>query len=76
MEKIYLHYERGAHIYHDPKIGMSGLIQSPLSSDSSNSSSSKKEKEAIPGFEIAILLGIASIATISLIYLKQKKMKR
>jgi hypothetical protein len=75
-EKIYLNYERGAHIYHDPKIGMSGLVRYPLSSGSSSSSSSTKEKEAIPGFEIAILLGVASVATISLIYLKQKKIKR
>ena len=75
-EKIYINYERGAHIYHDPKVGMSGLIQVPASSSSSSSSDNDKEKDTIPGFEIAILLGIASVATISVIYLKQKKMKR
>ena len=75
-EKIYLNYEQGAHIYHDPKIGISGLIQYPASSSSSSSSDNGKEKDAIPGFELAILLGVASVATISLIYLKQKKMKK
>ena len=30
MQKIYLNYPRGAHIYHDPKIGIKGIIRLPV----------------------------------------------
>ena len=30
MQKLYLSYPRGSHIYHDPKIGIKGIIRSPV----------------------------------------------
>jgi hypothetical protein len=75
-EKVYFNYVNGTHIFHDPRIGVEGLIKTASKSSSSSSSSSKKDKkEAIPGYAISIFLGMATLATIGLIYTKQKKLK-
>jgi len=62
-EKIYIVYPRGTHIYHDPKIGMVGILtEAPAPSF----------LESIPGFPVWTLFAF-SAAIIAMIAMKRKK---
>jgi len=77
-ERMYINYNQGSKIFHDPKIGVAGLLRSliPVVSGGGGGSSSKKKKQdAIPGFEIPIIIGISAITVIAVIY-EIKKTKR
>jgi hypothetical protein len=71
-EKIYFNYQRGTHIYHDPKIGMVGLARLPESS--SDDDDDEVIEESFPLIEtIMIFSGIATLAVIGAIYFKRKR---
>ena len=62
-EKMYIVYPRGTHIYHDPKIGMVGILtEAPAPSF----------LESIPGFPVWTLFAF-SAAIIAMIAMKRKK---
>ncbi len=70
-EKIYINYQRGTNIYHDPKIGMMGIARPvPTSRDSDDDD---VDETALPIVEIAVITGvIVLVGVIGLIYLKRK----
>ena len=73
-QKIYINYVQGTNIYHDPKIGIEGLLRPNPTPRSS--SSSDEEVDAFPVLETVITLGIiATISAVGLLYLRQKKLK-
>ena len=62
-EKMYIVYPRGTHIYHDPKIGMVGILTEPPA---------PSFLESIPGFPVWTLFAF-SAAIIAMIAMKRKK---
>ena len=76
-EKIFFNYPHGTNIYHDPKMGVQGLLtESPkMSTDVSADPTDGVISEIfanIPGYPLWIMLGIAGVSIASLI-LKKKK---
>ena len=63
-EKIYIVYPRGDHIYHDPKIGVLGIMADPTPSF----------LEAIPGYPLWALFA-GSIAIISMLAISKRKFR-
>ena len=63
-EKIYIIYPRGDHIYHDPKIGVLGIMADPEPSF----------LEAIPGYPLWALFA-GSIAIISMLAISKRKFR-
>ncbi len=62
-EKIYINYPRGTNIYHDPKIGVLGLLETPPTGSF---------LDAIPGYSLFAVFA-ASIAVMSmLVYSKRR----
>ncbi len=62
-EKMYIIYPRGTHIYHDPRIGMVGILLD---------TSSPSLLESIPGFPLWTLFAF-STAIVAMIAIKSKK---
>ncbi|UYP44967.1 hypothetical protein NEF87_001252 [Candidatus Lokiarchaeum ossiferum] len=76
-EKIFFNYPHGTNIYHDPKIGVQGLLtESPMmSTDVSTNPTDGAISDLIaniPGYPLWIMFGIAGIS-IALIVFKKKK---
>ena len=78
-ERIYINYPNGTHIYHDPKIGIAGILNSVVIAPSSGKSD--KSKAGIPTIPIfltpiyilaAVLIIGASVAASSIYYYKKK----
>ena len=78
-ERLYINYPNGTHIYHDPKIGVAGILNSVVIAPSSGKSD--KSKAGIPTIPIfltpiyilaAVLIIGASVAASSIYYYKKK----
>ncbi|MHA1526797.1 MAG: hypothetical protein ACTSQD_07185, partial [Promethearchaeota archaeon] len=80
-ERIYINYPNGTHIYHDPKIGIAGILNSVVIAPSSGKSGkSKAGTPTIPIFLTpiyilaAVLIIGASVAASSIYYYKKKQL--
>jgi len=62
-DKMYIVYPRGAHIYHDPKIGMVGILTEPPA---------PSFLDSIPGFPVWSIFAF-SAAIVAMIAIKRKK---
>ncbi|WP_457559542.1 Loki-CTERM sorting domain-containing protein [Candidatus Harpocratesius sp.] len=70
-EKMYFNYPQGINIYHDPKMGVKGLLTEPVIQNLPTGTNSDF-LSSIPGYSAWVLLGVASMAVITLI-LKRKR---
>lgn len=66
QQKIYLNYPRGTLIYHDPKIGIEGLVSSTEGTDGTST---------IPGYGILAIIGATILGVIGSIYAIKRKRK-
>lgn len=80
-ERIYINYPNGTHIYHDPKIGIAGILNSVVIAPSSGKSD--KTKAGTPTIPIyltpiyilaAVLIIGASVAASIIYYYKKKQL--
>ncbi|MHA1612821.1 MAG: hypothetical protein ACTSYU_12260, partial [Promethearchaeota archaeon] len=67
-EKIYINYPRGTHIYHDPKIGVLGILDTPPTLNGSI-------LDSIPGYSLWAVFG-ATIALMSMLTYSKRRVQK
>ncbi|MHA1520113.1 MAG: hypothetical protein ACTSRK_08010 [Promethearchaeota archaeon] len=67
-EKIYIVYPRGTHIYHDPKIGVLGLLDAPPALNGSI-------LDSIPGYSLWAVFA-ASVALMSMLAYSKRRVQK
>lgn len=75
-QKIYLNYPRGTLIYHDPKIGVEGLVSTTDGSGGTDGTNGTNGDSTIPGYETLAILGVSILGIVGIIYGIKKKHKR
>ena len=67
-EKIYINYPRGTHIYHDPKIGVLGLLEAPPALNGSI-------LDSIPGYSLWAVFA-AAVALMSMLAYSKRRVQK